>query len=182
MQKKLAAAVGGGSEMDVHQLPVLGFGDVRGGRYSGDDEELHRDTLKFPGVPPREVHTPLRHEQWNVDTIDIALEDLVLDKGKTRSMTQSQSSVGQGVGAKARGAAAHSIMDEAQVDEKQYLPAQPRVHTLSDASDALLLLICLYLLCLLCLLRLRLAATGAPPLLRTEVARQAGFNLVSNIL
>ena len=102
MQRQKAAK---DDDMDIHHLPLLGFSDART-RY-GDVDALSKDTLTFPGVPPREADNTPQHEQWNIDAIDIALEDLVLDKGKTRSTA-------------IRGGAAHSVLDEAQQEERPY--------------------------------------------------------------
>lgn len=145
-RKKSAAALQAPSELDVHHLPVLEFADARA-RYEPEDG-LHQDMLNFPGVPPREVHVAPKQEQWNVDTIDIALEDLVLDKGKARltlKMSSSQSrstdaadsnpsaSRQQPMGmAGIKAPTAHSVLDEAHQHERQHR-SHSRTTTLSDA-------------------------------------------------
>ncbi|SPO25435.1 uncharacterized protein UTRI_03147_B [Ustilago trichophora] len=149
-RKKTASTMQHEGDIDVHHLPVLGFADS-GIRYASSDDGLHKDTLHFPGVPPRDQHLPTKQEQWNVDAIDIALEDLVLDKGKAR-LTLNNNTTAQGPFADAgdatatqsivqlrrtmtgmRAAAAQSVFDEAQEDERQYLP-KLRPVTLSDTK------------------------------------------------
>ncbi|GAC93515.1 hypothetical protein PHSY_001080 [Pseudozyma hubeiensis SY62] len=110
------AAQDGEAEI-IHHLPLLGFSNTR--TISTDDQALHKDVLSFPLVPPRDAHITPRQEEWNVDAIDIALEDLVLDKGKIASNGM-------------RGAAAHSVLDEAQEEETPY----HRSRALSDARRA----------------------------------------------
>ncbi|SNX84411.1 uncharacterized protein MEPE_03120 [Melanopsichium pennsylvanicum] len=131
---------------DVHHLPLLGFADART-RYAQNDG-MHQETLNFPSVPPREVQITPKQEQWNVDTIDIALEDLVLDKGKMRSRVgpQAQSPFTDAAAdatfsplrlraamANRNGMATTSILDETQQDDRQFRPPTPRTATLSDA-------------------------------------------------
>lgn len=139
MQRKQAALDGG---LDVHQLPVLGFAD---GHTTYASQE-NKDMLNFPGVPPRGPHVtmPPKHEQWNVDTIDIALEDLVLDKGKARSNPDSAADDATLAGSRIRsmmalnmrsGAAAASVLEEAQQDERQSMLRQ-RALSLSSQRGA----------------------------------------------
>ncbi|KAJ1032956.1 hypothetical protein NDA16_000235 [Ustilago loliicola] len=138
MQRKKAALDG---ELDVHQLPVLGFADGRT-KYASEE---NKDMLNFPGVPPRENQVTMpKQEQWNVDTIDIALEDLVLDKGKARSTQDSAADDATLAGSRMRsmmasnmksGAAAASVLDEAQQDERQSMLRQ-RALSLSSQRAA----------------------------------------------
>ncbi|SJX62911.1 uncharacterized protein SRS1_13738 [Sporisorium reilianum f. sp. reilianum] len=146
MQRKAASASQHHEgEIDVDHLPILGFADSRT-RYAADDA-MHKETYNFPGVPPREPHLTPKHEQWNVDAIDIALEDLVLDKGKTRSNaagegpfadaadhTLSAMRMRANMSAMRRGAA-HSVLDEAQQEDRPRA-SLARSHTLSDARRA----------------------------------------------
>lgn len=104
-------------EAELHHLPLLGFSNTR--TIPTDDQTLHKDVLRFPLVPPRDAHITPRQEQWNVDAIDIALEDLVLDKGRIAPNGM-------------KGAAAHSVLDEAQEEETPY----QRSRTQSDARRA----------------------------------------------
>ncbi|CCF52920.1 hypothetical protein NDA11_003305 [Ustilago hordei] len=135
IQRKKAALDG---EPDVHQLPVLGFADGRT-RYAASGED--KDMLNFPGVPPREQLTmPHKQEQWNVDTINIALEDLVLDKGKARSTLtaadDAESRIRSMMAANMKGgAAAASVLEEAHQDERQSMLRQ-RALSLSSQKSA----------------------------------------------
>lgn len=117
-------------EVGVHTLPVLGFADSRASYDT--DETLHKDTLNFPSVPPRAVSVSPEREEWNVNTIDIALDDLMLDKGKAKAMLAFPEPAGDQVRLKAmRRAAAHSVFDEAQEQDKSVLPT-PRSRTYSN--------------------------------------------------
>lgn len=140
MQRKMAtSSTQHEGEVDVDSLPILGFADSRT-RY---DDAMHKETYNFPGVPPRDAHVTPRQEQWNVDAIDIALEDLVLNKGKARSTPSGESPFADTADntlsamrmranmSTMRGGAAHSVLDEAQQEDRPRALARP--HTLSDA-------------------------------------------------
>ncbi|TKY85802.1 hypothetical protein EX895_005343 [Sporisorium graminicola] len=146
-QRKMAASSSQHErDLDVDHLPILGFADSRMGY--APDEAMHKETYHFPGVPPRDAQVTPKQEQWNVDAIDIALEDLVLDKGKTRSSstigespfadiadnTASSLRKREAMSA-ARGGAASSVLDEAQEEDRPRF-APTRSHTSSDARRA----------------------------------------------
>lgn len=141
-RKKEASALHHDDQGDMHHLPVLGFADS--GMKHGSDEALHKDVLKFPSVPARELHiAPPRQEKWNVDDIDIALADLVLDKGKLKSMVPPEGSFSEAADLALRSRvpasrvpAAYSVLDEFQEVQRTHLPQQPRVRTLSSARRA----------------------------------------------
>jgi len=141
-RKKEASALQHDNQGDMHHLPVLGFADS--GMNHGSDEALHKDVLKFPSVPAREMHiAPPRQEEWNVDAIDIALEDLVLDKGKFKSIAPPQGPLAELADATSRSRipgsrapAAYSVLDEFQEVQRRYLPQQPRARALSNARSA----------------------------------------------
>jgi hypothetical protein len=138
-KKKSAQALQSDADLSVHHLPILGF-DEGLSRHSSEQGML-KDAMHFPSVPPRDGRVAPKHEQWNVDAIDIALDDLVLEKGKTRSMLVSPSSsvdtavVPTASDLRAKAAAMRasaSVLDEARQDDLQYR-SQPRARTLSNA-------------------------------------------------
>ena len=145
MQRIKANAGQHEGDIDVDSLPILGFADSRTS-YASDDSH-HKDSLNFPGVPPRDAHVSPQHEQWNVDAIDIALDDLVLDKGKVRFNQDSSSPFSDAPAnkisslrmranmANMRGGAANSVLDETQQQDRPHL-APTRSRTLSDARRA----------------------------------------------
>ncbi|EST05501.1 hypothetical protein PSEUBRA_005183 [Kalmanozyma brasiliensis GHG001] len=119
----------------VHHLPVLGFTDSRATYDS--DELLHMD--QFPGVPTRDINSSTGKEQWNVDTIEIGLEDLMLIKGKAKSMFLEAADDGAEETKSAsrlmptRRAAAHSVFDETAEQDRPHLPSA-RARTQSGAK------------------------------------------------
>lgn len=136
MQRKKAATGQYDGGFGVDHLPVLGFADSRA---TCDSDEILQ-VAQFPGVPPRDTKGESGKEQWNVDTIEIGLEDLVLDKGKAKSMllqldggaeeTKSASRL-----MSTRRAAAPSVFDEALEQDRSHLPS-PRARTQSEAQRA----------------------------------------------
>ncbi|PWZ02261.1 hypothetical protein BCV70DRAFT_204945 [Testicularia cyperi] len=88
--------------MNVAHVPVLPFDE--------DADEIG-GTLAFPSVPQRDATNEIRatsFERWNVDTLDIALEDLLLNKERVPLQPVPSTLP------KSRGAVVHSVLDEAQ--------------------------------------------------------------------